>query len=138
MSDTPAYSLLSYYVSSLSSRPAKYRTELFWGGTVLLFSLLAFGSSAFAQATFNSPTLAFGDHAVNVPSGYPSALATAELYNPATGTFSYTGSMNAARAAQTATLLNNGMVLIAGGGAYTPARSCTIPPPGPSRTPPAA
>jgi RHS repeat-associated protein len=44
-----------------------------------------------------------------------SMLASAELYNPATASFSVTGSLNVARQGQTATLLTNGSVLIAGG-----------------------
>lgn len=44
------------------------------------------------------------------------ATATAEIFNPAAGTFTATGSMSTIRAFHTAVLLPNGKVLISGGG----------------------
>ncbi|HEV2377972.1 MAG TPA: kelch repeat-containing protein, partial [Streptosporangiaceae bacterium] len=49
------------------------------------------------------------------PGGTGNALASAELYNPATGTWHMTGQMNAGRFGATATLLTNGVVLETGG-----------------------
>ena len=59
--------------------------------------------------------IAGGDDGVVTPQTGLNILTRAELFDPASGMFSSTGSMSMARESHTATLLPNGKVLIAGG-----------------------
>jgi N-acetylneuraminic acid mutarotase len=77
------------------------------------------GSMASARHHHTATLLANGK--VLVTGGYyyyfgtPTYLATAEVYDPATGTWSTTASMSTRRYHHTATLLPNGKVLVTGG-----------------------
>ena len=73
------------------------------------------GSMELARAGHTATLLQNGS--VLIAGGENSAgpLATAEIYNPATGMFTSTGSMQTARVGHTATLLTNGNVLVTGG-----------------------
>jgi hypothetical protein len=80
----------------------------------------AAGSLAMARRNHTATLLSDGrvliaGGIVDNANGTISLLATAEVYDPATATWSSTGSMNKARALHTATLLNSGKVLVAGG-----------------------
>jgi hypothetical protein len=63
----------------------------------------------------NGEVLAAGGENTNLVAPF---LTSAELYNPATGKWSPTGSLNTGRYNHTATLLSNGHVLVVGGGAH--------------------
>ena len=53
--------------------------------------------------------------------------STAELFDPATGSFSPTGAMEVERSGHSATLLKNGAVLVAGGAAFpSPSRTAEL------------
>jgi hypothetical protein len=70
---------------------------------------------ATATLLSNGIVLVSGGIDWHVLGGPQTTLASAELYDPATGTFTATGSLNIARHSHTTTLLNSGMLLVAGG-----------------------
>ncbi len=74
--------------------------------------LLAGISSAVAVRLADGRVLLLGGRVYNQAAA---PTATAEIYNPVSGTFTFTGSMTTPRYNHTATLLRNGDVLVAGG-----------------------
>ena len=78
-------------------------------------SWTATGSMGTARDSHTSTLLPNGKVLVAGGTSTGAPLPSAELYDPATGTFSATGSMGTARFNHIAALLPNGMVLVAGG-----------------------
>ena len=132
------------FTTTGSMNVARYThtATLLWDGNVLIAGGLASPGTALASAELYNPktgqftlisnlNLARGDATATplddgtvliaggeVPSSGGSSRsfpANAEIYDPKTGLFSISGSLSAPRCFHTATLLQNGMVLIAGG-----------------------
>jgi hypothetical protein len=83
---------------------------------IYLHGFIATGSMSIVRTGYTATLLSNGKVLVAggfVPGTGP--LASAELFDPATGTFSATGSMGIARSSHTASLLKDGRVLVAGG-----------------------
>jgi len=76
------------------------------------------GTGATATTLPNGTVLVAGGCCT--PEAGPDALATAQIYNPATNAWTATGSMSTGRYYATATLLGNGTVLVVGGDFIVP------------------
>jgi N-acetylneuraminic acid mutarotase len=99
--------LLMELVALVRPGPVAYASSSNWSSV---------GSMRTARVSYTATLLQNGK--VLVAGGLDSTgtvQASAELYNPTTGTWSPTGSMRTARYSHTATLLQNGKVLVAGG-----------------------
>ncbi len=85
---------------------------------------MATARSAPAVLLNSGEVLIAGGYTCN-SSGNCSSLISAEIYNPATGTFTSAETMTVPRSGHTMTILGNGTVLIAGGENCTSATSCS-------------
>jgi large repetitive protein len=112
-------SLASVEVYDPAARPSPLPSPTPSWGTLksagVLFS--ARGDASAAILDDGRVLLAGGDYSGLLvgQSGAPIVTASAELYDPAAGVFVGTGSMSTPRVWSTATLLNDGRVLVAGG-----------------------
>jgi N-acetylneuraminic acid mutarotase len=87
------------------------------------------GSMATARESHTATVLADGRVLVaggNSGGSFATIFSSAEIYNPASGTWAPTGSMTHVRSGHTATLLNDGRVLVAGGSDGLPLASAEI------------
>jgi hypothetical protein len=102
----PATGIFSGTGSMFSARDENHTATLLPDGTVLVTGGAGQGACVPQSACLYPP------------------LASAEIYDPTISGFSTTGSMGSARLLHTATLLNNGQVLIAGGDAFIGGSQC--------------
>lgn len=93
-------------------------------GTITTAANLATARSAPAILLGTGKVLVAGGYACD-SNGNCTSLQSAEIYDPASGTFGSAGNMTVARSGHTLTLLNNGTVLIAAGETCSSATSCT-------------
>jgi len=100
-----AFVLLATAAAALWCAPPAFAVTTFGKG----------GTLGTARYQHTATVLQDGKVLVAGGEGATGALASAELYDPATGIWTATGSLNAVREQATATLLPNGKVLVAGG-----------------------